>query len=181
MLLAWLGGGVWPHIGSRVKERTGLWAWPVAPARESVGLSSTPGERVKPLPEPNLDTILAELKGLQARLADIPEDAFGERLEVQQRRRELHRLATELRNAGRSKEKLQSELEGLRRLRDEVFDRHLSIGNIGPGGGEGGGGIEVRYLIEVNRTIDEAWDLDKLNRQIRELEVALSRLPSDTD
>jgi hypothetical protein len=133
------------------------------------------------LPESDLDPILAELNDLQGRLADLPEDAFGERLKVQQRRRELHLQATELRNARRSREELQSELEGLRRLRDEVFDRHLSIGNIGPGGGEGGGGIEVRYVIEVNRTIDEAWDLDKLNRQIRELEVALSRLPSDPD
>ena len=35
--------------------------------------------------------------------------------------------------------------------------------------------FEVRYTLEVNRTIDEAWDLDKINRQIRELEVELGR------
>lgn len=106
---------------------------------------------------------------------DLPEDAFGDRLRIQERRRELHVRATALRNAGRSQEEMQKELEGLRRMRDGVFDRHLSLGNIGPGGGEGGGGIEVRYALEVNRTIDEAWDLGKINRQIRELEVELGR------
>ena len=125
--------------------------------------------------ESNLDAILAELNDLQGRLDDLPDDAFGDRLTIQERRRELHARATELRNAGRSPEEIQKELDDLRRMRDGVFDRHLSLGNIGPGGGEGGGGIEVRYALEVNRTIDEAWDLDKINRQIRELEVELRR------
>jgi hypothetical protein len=127
------------------------------------------------LSESNLDAILAELNDLQGRLDDLPDDAFGDRLTIQERRRELHALATEVRNAGRSPQELQKELDGLRRMRDGVFDRHLSLGNIGPGGGEGGGGIEVRYALEVNRTIDEAWDLKKINRQIRELEVELGR------
>ena len=123
--------------------------------------------------EPNLDDVLAELRGLQQRLSELPEDAFTERLTVQDRRRELHVSAAELRESSRSPEDLQKELDDLRRLRDQVFERHLSIGNVGPGGGEGGGGIEVRYVFEVNRTIDEAWDLDTIYRQIRELEVKL--------
>lgn len=123
--------------------------------------------------EANLDDVLAELRDLQQRLRELPEDAFAERLMVQERRRELHVYAVGLREFSRSSEDLQKELDDLRRLRDQVFERHLSIGNIGPGGGEGGGGIEVRYLVEVNRTIDEAWDLDRIQRQIRELEVKL--------
>ena len=125
--------------------------------------------------ESNLDEVLAELNDLQQRLDELPDDAFAERLAVQERRRELHIQAVGLRDAGRSIEELKKECADLRRMRDSVFDRHLSMGNIGPGGGEGGGGIEVRYAFEVNRTIDEAWDLDKINRQIRELEVELGR------
>lgn len=123
--------------------------------------------------EANLDDVLAELRDLQQRLSELPEDAFAERLRAQERRRELHAYAAELRDSSRSSEDLQKELDDLRRLRDQVFERHLSIGNIGPGGGEGGGGIEVRYVVEVNRTIDEAWDLGRIQRQIRELEVKL--------
>ena len=123
--------------------------------------------------DPNLDDVLAELRDLQQRLSELPEDAFAERLRAQERRRELHAYAAELRDSSRSSEDLQKELDDLRRLRDQVFERHLSIGNIGPGGGEGGGGIEVRYVVEVNRTIDEAWDLGRIQRQIRELEVKL--------
>ena len=125
--------------------------------------------------EPSLDEVLAELRDLQQTLSELPDDAFGERLKAKERRRELHTQAAELRKAGRSIEELQKELEGLRSQRDEVFKRHLSIGNIGPGGGEGGGGIEVRYVIDVNRTIDEAGDLASINRQIRELEVEINR------
>jgi len=33
----------------------------------------------------------------------------------------------------------------------------------------------VRYVNEVNRTIDEAGALSRINRQIRELEVELGR------
>ncbi len=123
----------------------------------------------------NLEDVLAELRDLQQTLSELPEDAFGERLNVMERRRALHNQAAELRKAGRSMEELEKELEGLRNQRDEVFNRHLSLGNIGPGGGEGGGGIEVRYVIEVNRTIDEAGDLASINRQIRELEVEMNR------
>jgi hypothetical protein len=125
--------------------------------------------------ESNLEDVLTELRDLQAALAELPEDAFGERLKVKERRRELHAQAAELRKAGRSMGELQKDLEDLRNQRDEVFNRHLSLGNIGPGGGEGGGGIEVRYVIEVNRTIDEAGDLTSINRQIRELEVEINR------
>ncbi len=124
---------------------------------------------------PTLDEVLAELRDLQQALSELPEDAFGERLRVKERRRELHTQAAELREAGRSIAELQEELSRLRNQRDELFQRHLSLGNIGPGGGEGGGGIEIRYALEVNRTIDEAGDLAGINRQIRELEVAINR------
>lgn len=125
--------------------------------------------------ESTLDQVLAELNDLQRRMSELPDDAFAERVMVRERRRELHAQAAELRGASRSLEGLQKELQDLRRLRDEVFDRHLSIGNIGAGGGEGGGGVEVRYVNEVNRTIDEAGALSRINRQIRELEVELGR------
>ena len=125
--------------------------------------------------ESNLDDVLAELNDLQRRLSELPDEAFADRLTLQERRRELHTKAAELRNASRSPEELQKELQDLRRQRDEVFERHLSVGNVGAGGGEGGGGIEIRYVNEVNRTIDEAGDLAKINQQIRELEVELGR------
>ena len=132
--------------------------------------------------ESNLDDVLAELNDLQRRLSELPDEAFADRLTLQERRRELHTKAAELRNAIRSPEELQKELQDLRRQRDEVFDRHLSVGNIGAGGGEGGGGVEIRYVNELNRTIDQAGDLATINRQIRELEVELGRrLKADSE
>jgi len=128
-----------------------------------------------------LEEILAELNDLQHRMSELPDDAFAERLVVQERRRELHAQAAELRDARRSPAELHRELRDLHRLRDEVFDRHLSIGNIGAGGGPGGGGVDVRYVNEFNRNIDQAEDLAKINRRIQELEVELARLQSSSD
>ncbi len=73
-------------------------------------------------------------------------------------------------------EQIRKELRDQRRMRDDVFDRHLSIGSIGGGGGPGGGGIDVQHVNEVNRTIDEAWNRVKIDRRIQQLEAELARL-----
>jgi hypothetical protein len=126
---------------------------------------------------PDLDEVRIKLAEIQQLLDDLPDDAFGERISLRERRRELQALAGELREGNRTPEHLKKELDDLRRLRDDVFDRHLSIGNIGGGGGPGGGGIDVEYVNEVNRTIDAAWDRAKIDRRIKELETKLARLP----
>ena len=50
----------------------------------------------------------------------------------------------------------------------------------GEGGGPGGGGIEIQYLLEVNEAIDQAWDHEKLDRRIAELEAELARRTPET-
>lgn len=132
---------------------------------------------------PSLDDVLAELNqirrelnDIQRKLSGLPDDAFTERVTLRDRRRELHTRVGELRDARQTPQEIQKELQDLRRVQNDIFDRHLSVGNIGPGGGEGGGGIEIRYVHEVNRTIDEAWDRAKIDRRINELEAKLARL-----
>ncbi len=123
----------------------------------------------------SLDEVLAELAEIGRRISELPEDAFDERLTLQERRRTLHGLAAQLRERNRSVEEIEKELRDLHRMRDEVLDRHLSPGHIGGGGGPGGGGIEISYVQDVNRAIDQAGDLAGINRRIRELEAELGR------
>ena len=124
----------------------------------------------------SLDDVRTELAEIQQKLDEIPDDAFAERVGLRDRWLELMALAGELREASRTPEELERELRDLRRVRDEVLDRHLSIGNIGAGGGPGGGGIDVEYVNELNRTIDEAGDRSTIDRRIRRLEAELARL-----
>ena len=125
---------------------------------------------------PDLDEVRAELVEIGRKLQELPGDAFAERVTLRQRQMELRAMAAELYASSRTAEQIRQELADLRRMRDDVFDRHLSIGSIGGGGGPGGGGIEVQYVNEVNRTIDEAWDRAKIDRRIHQLEAELARL-----
>lgn len=125
-----------------------------------------------------LDEVRVELAEIQRQLSELPDDAFGERISLREQQRDLQARAGELRQSSRTPAQLVKELADLRRLRDDIFDRYLSIGNIGGGGGPGGGGIEVEYVNEVNRTIDQAWDRAKIDRRIAELEADLARLES---
>ena len=125
-----------------------------------------------------LGEVRVELTEIQRQLSELPDDAFGERISLREQQRDLQALAGELREGSRTPAQLAKELADLRRLRDDIFDRHLSIGNIGGGGGPGGGGIEVEYVNEVNRTIDQAWDRAKIDRRIAELEARLAHLES---
>jgi hypothetical protein len=128
------------------------------------------------MPEMSLDEVRTELAEIDRKLGEIPDDAFAERVGLRERWLELMALAAELREASRTPDELRKELQDLRRVRDEIHERHLSIGNIGAGGGPGGGGIDIEFVTEMNRTIDEAWDLAKVERRIRQLEAQLAGL-----
>ena len=121
-----------------------------------------------------------ELREVRRKLDELPPDSIAEKVALRERWLELRAQAVELQKAARSEEDLAQELSDLRRLRSDIYDRHLSVGNIGGGGGPGGGGIEIQYLLEVNEAIDQAWDHEKLDRRIAELEAELARRTPET-
>lgn len=125
--------------------------------------------------ERTFEDVRDELREVRRKLDELPRDSFAERVALRDRWLELRAQAVELQEASQSREDLENELQELRRLRSDIYDRHLSIGNIGGGGGPGGGGIEIQYLLEVNEAIDRAWDHETLDRRIAELEAELAR------
>lgn len=126
--------------------------------------------------DPSLDEVRVELAEIGKLLDELPGDVLAKRVTLRQRQTELRALAAELYDSSRPVEQIRKELRDQRRMRDDVFDRHLSIGSIGGGGGPGGGGIDVQHVNEVNRTIDEAWNRVKIDRRIQQLEAELARL-----
>ena len=129
--------------------------------------------------EPSIDDVFAELRAIDQQMRSLPESAYEERLALRQRRRELHARASELGHATRSAEAVRQELTKLRELHRAILDRHLSVGHVGGGNGPGGGGIEPRYVFDVNTAIDEGWDRAGIEQRIRELESDLAHLRAD--
>jgi hypothetical protein len=125
--------------------------------------------------ERTFEEVRDELHEVRQRLDELPRDSFAERVALRDRWLELRAQAVELQKAARPREDMEKELQELRRLRSDIYDRHLSVGNIGGAGGEGGGGIDIRYVLEVNEAIDQAWDHEELDRRIAELEAELAR------
>lgn len=122
---------------------------------------------------PSIDELLDELNAIERRLEGLPDDAYDERLELADRRRELKILAHDLVAEQRTTEHVRRELADLNRVREEIVDRRLSVGHIGGGGGPGGGGIEIQFVNEFNRILGEGWGLREIEDRIRRLELEL--------
>jgi hypothetical protein len=131
--------------------------------------------------ERTFEEVRDELREVRRKLDELPRDSLSERVALRDRWLELRARAVELQKAGQSLDDIERELKELRRLRSDIYDRHLSVGNIGGGGGPGGGGIEIQYLLEVNEAIDQAWDHEKLDRRIAEMEAELARRAAQTE
>ncbi len=129
--------------------------------------------------ESGIDAVFSELRAIDQQMSALPESAYQERLALKQRRRELHAQASELGHGARSAEAVRRELTRLRELRRAILDRHLSVGHVGGGNGPGGGGIEPRYVFDVNTAIDAGWDRAGIEQRIRELESDLAHLRAD--
>ena len=88
----------------------------------------------------SLDEVRAELAAIQGRLAEMPDDAFEERLELKSRQEELRAEAADLRQkVSQSKEEMTEELERLERrlktLTEGRPDRAEQVGRASEGGG----------------------------------------------
>lgn len=123
-----------------------------------------------------LDEIRRELTLLAERLDQLPSDAFGERLEIRMRQDELresvrrHALAGDLMSA----DQLERRITELRHRIEAHYGNRLSSSS-GPQTGLGGG-LDPKYLHQMNRAMDEAGDIEGLKTELRKLEDRLKAM-----
>jgi hypothetical protein len=129
-----------------------------------------------------LDAIRVELSAIQLRLLELPEDAFGDRLDLRQRQAELRRESRQLSADSSHAESDTAVREHLQSLRRELSERlggrisHTAAAQTGRGGG-----IDPGLVHDMNRRIDKGRGVDALRRQISALERRLAGMTSDGD
>ena len=131
-----------------------------------------------PLDGEALDDIRRELSVLAERLDTLPGDAFAERLELRMRQDELRDLVRRHAVAGdlMSADQLERRIADLRRRIESHYGNRLSHSS-GPQTGLGGG-LDPKYLHEMNRAMDEANDIEGLKTELRKLEDRLKTMRS---
>jgi hypothetical protein len=125
----------------------------------------------------DLDVILAELSDVAAKLSDLPDDAFAERFELRQRQEELRAASREmLAESGDilSADEARMQLKRLEAERDQYLGTRLSH-SAGAQTGQGGG-IDPKYVHDMHRRMDAAFDLDSVNAEIDRLKTRLAKL-----
>lgn len=125
-----------------------------------------------------LDEIRRELTLLAERLDRLPKDAFGERLTVRMRQDELREIVRRHALAGdiMSADQLERRITELRSQIEDHYGNRLAHSS-GPQTGLGGG-LDPKYLFQMNRAMDEAGDIDGLKAQLRKLEDRLKTMRS---
>lgn len=125
----------------------------------------------------DLDRVLAELSEVASELSDLPDNAFEERFELRQRQEELRAASRELlAESGDilSADEARIQLTRLEAERDKYFGTRLSH-SAGAQTGQGGG-IDPKYVHDMHRRMDAAFDLDGVNAEIDRLRRRLAKL-----
>ena len=127
------------------------------------------------------DAIRQQLAEVADQLARLPEDAFEERFQLRQRQEGLRAQAREaLATTGDllSADEARSRLEQLKGQRQRFLDdtrlSHLAGAQTGQGGG-----IDPKYVHDMHRRMDEAFDLDGVNAAIARLERLIAKLAGE--
>lgn len=125
-----------------------------------------------------LDDIRRELMVLAERLDRLPTDAFDERLDVRMRQDELREIVRRHAVAGdlMSADQLERRVTELRSRIEAHYGNRIAHSS-GPQTGLGGG-LDPKYLFQMNRAMDEAGDIDGLKEELRKLEDRLRTMRS---
>lgn len=129
-----------------------------------------------------LDEILAELDRIQERLADLPEDAFDAKAQLQSRQADLRSEAARLREESPvPNEDLVDRLNRLEARWEQLRKERINLISQAGGGSEGGDFGFVSDAAEINRQIDEANDLQELETEIADIRRRLRERGVDPD
>ncbi len=124
----------------------------------------------------SLNELFTEISSLRRRLEDLPQDAYDERVKIRSRITELHAEAHEIEEEmPLDREHLEAELRELMAEHDAIVSGHVdpvsqsgSLSASVPGDTSG--------AQNINRAIDAAADLSRLEKHIRELKRRLGHL-----
>jgi polyhydroxyalkanoate synthesis regulator phasin len=131
----------------------------------------------------DLDQVLADLAEVQDQLIALPDDAFGEKAELQTRQDALRAEAQELRESlgdhdidyiRRRIAHLEAELERYLDTRPAA-----SVGQ--QGGGRGGGGMDPQYYHEMVAKMDRYVGYDEMRAELDRLRGRLAELEPEAD
>ncbi|MDP8958620.1 MAG: hypothetical protein M3N51_05325 [Actinomycetota bacterium] len=124
----------------------------------------------------SLDEVRAELADIQERLIQLPDDAFGERLELKSRQEELRAEAAQLRSrVPETRKELEEELAALERQLDRLFQEHVDV--VGQAGGSDAGDFGFTAdAFHINKQIDQAGGREGLQDRIAEIRRRLEEL-----
>lgn len=112
----------------------------------------------------DLHRVLDELLAVEQRLGEAPADAFAERVQLRERMLELRADAAAISRATTAPGSLRRYLEQLELRRERIKRERLD--RSWQDGGLGGMGIPDKQTEELNRRIEEAYDLPELEREI---------------
>lgn len=121
------------------------------------------------MPTPEREELRRELSSIVEQLAELPPDAFSERVRLRDLQTSLRALLAEP-TEGRTRESLEAELEQLTSRLERLLENRPNVGAMSDGG-QGGDGLAQSQQM--------AWDYDEgqgrqdLDRRIREIRRAL--------
>lgn len=124
----------------------------------------------------DLDDIRRELAILGERLEQLPDDAFGERLTIRTRQRDLRVAVQSIALAGdlMSADQLERRIDFIRSRIKAHYGNRLTTSS-GPQTGMGGG-LDPKYLHQMNRAMDKANNIDALKKELRKLDDRLAAM-----
>jgi len=125
----------------------------------------------------DIDAIFHEITEIDQKLTELPDDAFEERLQLQQRHDELHREAAALAadaDANRPIGEIEAELAALRQQLDSIEGKRIDMVQQSGGGDASGPGAEGLGATSLNWQIEEAQGADQIKARIALLKKQLS-------
>jgi hypothetical protein len=120
----------------------------------------------------DLNAILDEILSVKASLAELPADAFRERIELHDRLNDLHAAAASADWETASTDALRRHVEQLEKRRASLVDRRIEPSR--HDGSTGGTRIAAEQAAEPGRQIDEAADLPAIDEEIDRIRLRIA-------
>jgi hypothetical protein len=125
-----------------------------------------------------LDQVLADLAEMQDQLIALPDDAFGEKAELQTRQDALRAEAEDIRDtrADHDLDYLRRRMEHLKSKLKRYLDTRPAASVGGPSGGPGGGGIDPDKYHEMVGKMDRYVGYKEMTAELERLQAVLDEL-----